>query len=164
MTTKPAAEQPDQSSRWTDLGRIVVAIDGSPSSSDAIELAVQMAIRHHSVVWFLHVAPLIDVEPSINVDAPAVALPHQSSRHERAILDDAAAIATSHGVVAQTALAAGNAAAEIVTFAAANDADVIMIGSHGHGLAASALLGSVSRRVLQTADRPVLIVRGAERT
>jgi len=56
-----------------------------------------MAIRHHAVVWFVHVIPLVDVEPTSNVDAPAVALRHQPSSPDRHILDQAAAIATSRG-------------------------------------------------------------------
>ena len=49
---------------------------------------------------------------------------------------------------------------EIVTAADSMDADVIVIGSRGRGRMTSALLGSVSRGVLNESRRPVLIVRG----
>jgi nucleotide-binding universal stress UspA family protein len=39
------------------------------------------------------------------------------------------------------------------------DADLIIIGSRGHGAISSALIGSVSRGVLHGTTRPVLIVR-----
>ena len=38
------------------------------------------------------------------------------------------------------------------------NADLILLGSHGHGAIRRALLGSVSEHVLHHANRPLLIV------
>ena len=40
----------------------------------------------------------------------------------------------------------------------AGDAQMIVVGTHGKGLVRRVLLGSVSRRVLNDADRPVAVV------
>jgi len=37
--------------------------------------------------------------------------------------------------------------------------DLVVMGSHGRGILADAVLGSTSRRVLRRCEKPVLIVR-----
>jgi nucleotide-binding universal stress UspA family protein len=46
-----------------------------------------------------------------------------------------------------------------VAYADLVDADLIVVGSRGHGSISGALIGSVSRGVLHGTKRPVLIVR-----
>jgi nucleotide-binding universal stress UspA family protein len=64
-------------------------------------------------------------------------------------------------VTSYTKLLRGDPVDEIVAYADTVDADLIVVGSRGHGAVASALLGSVSRGILREARRPVLVVRGA---
>jgi nucleotide-binding universal stress UspA family protein len=53
----------------------------------------------------------------------------------------------------------GNPSNQILETAEEEEVDLIVMGSHGHGFVAGALLGSVSQRVLHQADCPVLIVK-----
>ncbi len=53
----------------------------------------------------------------------------------------------------------GYAAREIIASAAEHEAGVIVMGSKGHGDLAGLLLGSTAHKVIQLADRPVLVVR-----
>ncbi len=89
------------------------------------------------------------------------AVPHAPTGHDHGLLEEAAATAAQKGVVAETALLAGYPAEATVAFVESRAADLVIVGSRGHGTVASALLGSVSLGVLRTSTRPVLIVRGA---
>jgi nucleotide-binding universal stress UspA family protein len=92
--------------------------------------------------------------------ATPAALHHEPNEHDRAPLDEAASIAALKGIDSTTELLAGDPVDEIVAYADTIGADLIVIGSRGHGAIAGALLGSVSRGVMHETRRPVLVVRG----
>jgi len=48
--------------------------------------------------------------------------------------------------------------AKLCATAAEEDVAVLVVGSHGHGVLADALLGSVSNYAVDDCDRPVLVV------
>ena len=60
---------------------------------------------------------------------------------------------------AQSVVREGPASAEIIAEAESWDADLVVIGTRGHGLLKRLLLGSTARTVLHHAPMSVLIVR-----
>jgi nucleotide-binding universal stress UspA family protein len=60
-------------------------------------------------------------------------------------------------------LASNTPPAAIVEYAAENNVDLIVMGTHGRGAVAHLLMGSVAERVVRTAPCPVLTVRHPER-
>ena len=60
---------------------------------------------------------------------------------------------------AKVALLAGNPFIEIVRYAREHDIDLIVMGTHGRGPVAHALIGSVAEKVVRKAHCPVLTVR-----
>jgi nucleotide-binding universal stress UspA family protein len=132
------AEQPrlaHEAYHWDEkedtMEKILIATDGSESAHEAIEFGLELASEQDAKPIFVHVVPAVDVMPSYGF---SMAMPPE--------------------------LLAGNPAEEIVAYADSIDADLIVVGSRGHGRLASALLGSVSRGVLSESKRPVLVVRG----
>ena len=142
------------------MKRILVTTDGSPSSTDAVAFGVELASEHGAELIFVHVVPALDVVPSTGFGIGG-AFPHEPSKHDHVLLEEAAAVATEHGVFSTTAMLRGDTVDEIVAYADSHDVDLIVVGSRGHGAIAGALLGSVSRGVLGESKRPVLIVRAA---
>ena len=141
------------------MKRILVATDGSEPAAEAVEFGVELAAEHEAELVFVHVVPAVDVAPMMGFGL-AAAFPHEPSAEDRALLEEAAAVAEEHGIVSTTVLLTGDTVDEIVAYADAHDVDLIVVGSRGHRAIASALLGSVSRGVLRESKRPVLVVRG----
>ncbi len=145
------------------LNRILVATDGSATALEAVAFAVDLAAEHGSELIILHVVPLVNVVPPLSIYQISAAFPHVPSAYDHELLDEAAALAAAEGVVATTALVPGTAVAEIASYAESHDADLVVVGSHGHGAVLSALHGSVAW-VIHAAKRSVLIVRPTHRT
>jgi nucleotide-binding universal stress UspA family protein len=143
------------------MERILIAVDGSPSSDEAAEFGVQLAADQDAAVTFVHVIRPLDVAP-MTCFGLAEALPHDVTEEDRQPLSEAEAVAKQHGVRPSLTLLMGDAVDEIVACADNLDVDLIVIGSRGHGKMTNALLGSVSRGVLSESRRPVLIVREHE--
>ena len=142
------------------MKRILIATDGSPASTEAVEFGLELADEHEAEVIFVHVAPAVDVIPTGGFGMTC-ALPHRLDERDREPLEEAAAAATARGVDATTQLLAGDVAEEIVAFADSHGVDLIVVGSHGRGPVGRFLVGSVSDFIVRHAGCPVLVVRSA---
>jgi nucleotide-binding universal stress UspA family protein len=142
------------------MDRILIAIDGSPSAQQAVDFGLELAAEQDAVATFVLVVPAVDVVPVAGFGAIG-ATEHHATEKELEPVERAREQAEATGVKAHTRLLRGEPVDEIVAFADVIDADLIVVGSRGHGAFTSALLGSVSRGILREARRPVLVVRGA---
>ena len=152
-------------SRGSTTARLVVATDGSPDGDAASAFVAtsglfdRPAIRVLSVVdpqmpWWAGLAP---------VDGAAAASAYDTVYAEatvRAQETSAAAAATLASVgTVEAVVATGDVPSAILEAADAWDADLIVVGTRGHGAVKRAILGSTSRAVLHHARSSVLVVR-----
>jgi nucleotide-binding universal stress UspA family protein len=79
----------------------------------------------------------------------------------KATVDAALERARQAGIEADGRVLEGSAVDEILSFADNSGADMIVMGSRGHGALAGALLGSVSNGVVQHSNVPVLVAKQA---
>jgi len=141
------------------MGRIVVGIDGSDHSKNALRWALAEArLRDASLdvvsAWLLPVyatgygfAPGDLVDPKIIGDAAAAQLDETVTE----VVGDASGLTLTRKSVE------GMAAQVLVE--EAEGADLLVVGSRGHGGFAGLLLGSVSQQCAQHASCPVVIIR-----
>jgi len=145
--------------------RVLLATDGSPSSATAADLVVATPWPDGTSIRVIEV---IETGPGLfGGPWPAAAL-FQAEDLEAALLGEAertvAAVrerVSRSGVAVDGEVLRGRAATGIVTAARDTAADLVIIGSRGHGTIESMLLGSVSAEVVDTAPAPVLVARGA---
>jgi nucleotide-binding universal stress UspA family protein len=136
--------------------RIVVGVDGSGQSVQALAWAsrqakltgatVEAVIAWDFPAYYGHAAPAIDVDwegMATQVVTRAVAEVSSASPGTAAI---------------RYKVCQGNAAAVLLNAAAG--ADLLVVGSRGHGGFAEALLGSVGQHCVQHASCPVVVIRG----
>lgn len=136
---------------------ILFATDGSPYSEAAAENAVDLASQYDAA---LHVISVVEVDVAFSEAITDQMLDDLETRGQRAV-DKVAATARERGVTdVQTAVVRGAPHRAILDYAEEHDADLVVVGTHGRKGLDRLLLGSVAERVLRTATRPVLVVRG----
>lgn len=143
------------------MNKILVATDGSLSALQAVELGLELAAEQDATLVFVHVAPRFEVLPFpvTGIGSAPVKVAHKPNEHDMQPLKEAVRLAEERALQSESRLLVGDPAKKIVELADSIGADLIVVGSHGHGAISSALLGSVSRGILHRARRPVLIVR-----
>lgn len=134
--------------------KILVALDGSDYSREALPTAIEMAKKFGSQVNVVHVAE--------HDRGRAAAFSTESPAEATRLVAESVKKAKDAGLSAKGELldrAAGHVAEAIAATAAANSIDLIVMGSRGLSDAQGFLLGSVTHRVMQLVDIPVLVAR-----
>ncbi|MGB8861089.1 MAG: universal stress protein [Ilumatobacteraceae bacterium] len=140
------------------IDRIVVGVDGSAGSEEALLWAVEEALRCGSELVLVHgwVYPYVG-------SRTGVAEPRDEMRLDAMRTLEASALrvhAVAPSVRCQSIITEESPAKALIDAAA--QADLVVVGSRGHGGFSALLLGSVSRTVLQHSPRPVVVVRPAD--
>ena len=143
--------------------RIVAAVDGSPSSMSALRWAIRQAgLTDASVdaVTAWHYPATADGYGW----APAgMATAFDFKENAEEVLAEAISTTCDPGSAVHVRALAVEGEAAPVLLAAADGADLLVVGSRGHGGFTEALLGSVSQHCVHHARCPVVVIRGQEK-
>lgn len=144
------------------LATIVAGCDLSVPGDLAVDRAVELALAHGARLVLVHAqhdaAEDHAGDPAVleKLGEVAAAVHVEAARH----LADRLALIQARGVAAEVASRPGPPGEIVAAIAEEHDADLIVIGTHGHTGLARILLGSVASSTLRHAPCDVLVVRG----
>ncbi len=142
---------------------ILVPLDGSPFSEQALPLAISLARRADGALRLVYVhAPLGSVyaEAAVTFD---ISLERELKHREKVYLDDLAdRIRALGNVPVQTVIAEGSVTPTIRAAVAGTEADLIVMTTHGRGPMGRFWLGSVADELVRESPVPLLLVRPKE--
>ncbi len=138
--------------------KIVLAVDGSEVSKNALRHAVELAKQNNGTLIAVHVVPPIDVT-DIETFKPETLMRGLKEEGEK-ILSEVKELAGKEDVKVQTVIEEGIPFEKICEVAQNLDGDLIVMGSHGRTGIGKVFIGSVTERVIsRTHCCPVLVVK-----
>ncbi|MFB0826669.1 universal stress protein [Chromobacterium violaceum] len=147
---------------------IIAAIDGSNNSDKALHEAIRVAKFTEARLTLIHVASLRDLAvDSLGVYAgdPGYDLALQQGQEALARAQEIARNAGLSNVVShlEKSWEGGHDLADLlIGYASAQQADLIVLGTHGRSGLAHLFLGSFAEDILRRSQCPLLVVRSQE--
>lgn len=143
-----------------EIRRILCPIDFSDYSRRALDHAVAIARWYDSTITVLHVFSTVPV--AAYAPGPPGFTPIVLTRADRdqllVSMKRFIEAESAPGIAVEPIIREGNAAGEILNQAAAMNADLLVMGTHGRSGFDRLVLGSVTEKVLRKASCPVLTV------
>lgn len=133
-------------------GRVLVGYDGSRASQEALVWAAGEARTRGATLEIVHSwqVPAAAASPWVIVPIDEI------SDAGRQVIAEARHHPSCEGLEVEAHLYHGSPASGILQ--RAQEADLVVVGTRGHGRVASVLLGSVSRQVLHHSPVPVVVI------
>lgn len=145
---------------------ILVGIDGSSSALTATDIAADLAQHYDAQLILLHVVTSRPTSRELREIADLERIERlRISEHDlwrslgESVVQTAAERAREKGAKkVETVVETGDPATTIIAVAKARAADLIVVGRRGLSDLAALLMGSVSHKLIQLADRPCLTI------
>ena len=156
-----------------EINKILYTTDLSENARYAFSYAASLANRYDAGITILHV--LEEISPT--TDSLVVGIIGQEKwnalrgNNEKEVLatlkkrlttfceDVQAELPSCPFITDEIIVTIGKPVEKILQEVDKNDYDIVVMGAHGHGVLADAVMGSVSRRMVRRCKKPVLVVR-----
>lgn len=135
---------------------IIIGLDGSEASWQALKYAQNLAEKYHSRLVMVHAYPR--TSDLHDCDGYDKLLSERKARGQK-IIDMGHKLLDISLPGVEEDLLEGPAADAILSAAQTHHADLIVIGTRGMGAIKGMIFGSVATKVSQHADCPVMVVR-----
>lgn len=141
------------------MKRILVGVDGSKESHDAVRLAEQIARATGSqLIIACAVPPVIATVTAPELLAQAEKW-QRKEREQAAVTVKQIAASIEPGLAVETLVLDGPPAVSLAELARSGEVEMVVVGHRGRNAVARALLGSVADRLVQISPCHVLVVR-----
>jgi len=143
-------------------GNIIVGVDGSPASENAVTWAAEEARLQHRDLTLVHAQTHVTTNELALLTSAGIA-PQQIRDEIRTdaehLVERAHSLASERcpGAAISTVIESEDARKLLLELS--RTASMTVVGTRGHGLVAGLLLGSVSAAVVRHAETPVAVVR-----
>ena len=155
-----------------EITKILYTTDLSENARHAFGYAASLANRYGAGIIFLHVIEDLSYSNSLVINVVGrekwaelrkaneeTVLNTIKGRLEKFCEDVAAELPACPFITDDIVVKVGNPVDQILNQVEASGCDFVVMGAHGHGLVAGAVMGSTSRRVLRRCNKPVLVIR-----
>ena len=143
--------------------RILVPVDGSSTSDQALQEAITLAKEQGAQVRIIHVVDEVNInlETEFATDEFYEAMRKSGNR----ILEKSKEAARAGGISAESELLErvpfGSRISDMIVEESKRwNADLVIIGTHGRRGVNHLLLGSVAEKVVRIATTPIMLIRG----
>jgi nucleotide-binding universal stress UspA family protein len=144
------------------MGEVLVCVDFSETTERVMAAAIRLGAATGLTARLVHVAASESELAGYDKEAFEAATPDKRAgqlRDEHVRLAELADRLTAAGLtVVESALVMGHTAEQIVRLAQQDDAELIVVGSHGHGGLHHLMVGSVTEDLLRRSPVPVVVV------
>jgi universal stress protein A len=145
--------------------KILVPTDNSKNSKEAFKYAVDLAKKHDSMIYVLHVIDISYIEEAGRFETSYFKLPNGYGEN---LLQEGKAetdefikegLGENQELRIERYIRKGNPYTEIVNFAKEIGSDLIIMGTHGRTGLSHVLMGSITEKIVRKAHCPVLTVK-----
>ena len=141
---------------WLPKQKIVVPVDFSESSADAVKTALELVARPEDLHVIYVILPVDYLSPGAMLGVTDESEAHRIQSAQTRLDEFLARLGAS---ACQKSVRIGDPGLDVTDYAKSIGADLIVISSHGYHGVKRFLLGSVAERVIRHAECGVLVLR-----